>query len=140
MNLKINLKQIGARKQKIAPIDFSYDPVPKTVQELIVQTVTSCVDSYNARVRSGEAGAKPLSSEQINDMADIGKIAFGINYGGKEQDLKKAVGNALQAFEDGLYRIFLNDEELENLGDAINVTEGDSLTFIRLTMLAGRMF
>lgn len=140
MILKVNLKQIGARKQKIAPIDFEYHPVPKTVRELIIQTVTGCVDSYNERVRKGENHPSPLFKEQITDMADIGKIAFGINYGGKEQLADKAVENALQAFGDGIYRVFLNDNELENPDDEINVRENDSLTFIRLTMLAGRMW
>ena len=139
MILKINLKQIGERKQKIAPIDFEYAPTPKTVRELICQTVTSCVASYNERVRAGEGNASPLSREAINDMASIGKIAFGITYNNKEQDVDKAVENALQAFEDGIYRIFLNDNELENLEDSIDAEENDSLTFIRLTMLAGMM-
>lgn len=140
MILKINLKQIGERKQKIAPIDFTYDPIPKTVRELIIQTVTSCVNSYNERVRAGEANVRPLMREEINDMANIGKIAFGINYSGREQDVDKAVENALQAFEDGIYRIFLNDKELEKLEAPMNARENDSLTFIRLTMLAGRMW
>lgn len=140
MILKINLKQIGERKQKIAPVDFEYYPVPKTVRELIIQTVISCVDAYNERVRKGENNTNPLLKEQITDMAGIGKIAFGINYGGKEQATDKAVGNALQSFEDGIYRVFLNDNELERLDDEIVVSENDSLTFIRLTMLAGRMW
>lgn len=140
MIIKVNLKQIGQRKQKIAPLDFKYHPVPETVRELIIQTVTSCVASFNERVRMGEYNARPLSQNQITDMAQIGKIAFGINYGGKEQSLQKAVENALQSFEDGIYRIFLNDNELENLDDAICLKENDSLTFIKLTMLAGRMW
>lgn len=140
MILKINLKQIGQRKQRIAPVDFEYNPVPKTVRELIVQTVAGCVDSYNERVRRGEDHTKPLSEKQIADMADMGKIAFGINYGGREQAQDIAVDNALQSFEDGLYRVFLNDSELESLDEEIDVKENDSLTFIRLTMLAGRMW
>lgn len=140
MILKINLKQIGERKQKIAPVDFEYDTVPKTVQELIIQTVTGCVNSYNKRARTGENNVYPLGENQINNMAQIGKIAFGINYSGKEQPLKKATENALQAFEDGIYRIFLNENELENLHDNIYLNENDSLTFIRLTMLAGRIW
>lgn len=140
MRIKVNLKQIGQRKQKVAPVDFEYLTPPKTVKELIEFTVTACVNSYNQRVRAGEGGIKPLSSEEITDMADIGKIAFGINYGEKEQDLGKAIENALQAFEDGLYRIFLNDNELEGLDTAVGLNEGDLLTFVRLTMLAGRMW
>ena len=56
------------------------------------------------------------------------------------QAADKAVDNALQSFEDGLYRVFLNDDELERLDEEIDVKENDTLTFIRLTMLAGRMW
>lgn len=140
MILKINLKQIGERKQKIAPVDFEYEPVPETLRDLIIQTVTRCVKDYNERVRAGENHTSPLLEGQITAMAEIGKIAFGITYGGKEQILDQAIDNALQSFEDGIYRVFLNETELERLDGKICFNENDSLTFIRLTMLAGRMW
>lgn len=37
------------------------------------------------------------------------------------------------------YRIFLNDNELSSLEKKINLQENDKLTFIRLTMLSGRI-
>lgn len=140
MNLKVNIKQIGQRKQKVAPVDFELAKVPGTVRELIGLTVEKCVNEYNERVRAGDTNVKPLSESDIHDMADIGKIAFGINYGEKEQDLGKAVENALQSFEDGIYRVFVNDQQLEALDEVIKLGEDDSLTFIRLTMLSGRMW
>lgn len=140
MILKVNIKQIGERRQKIAPVDFEYQQKPNTVRGLITATVTQCVNAYNERVRAGDSAAKPLSEQDISDMAKIGKIAFGINYGDKEQELDKAVDNALQSFEDGIYRVFINDRQLEKLDDTLNLSEGDSLTFIRLTMLSGRMW
>lgn len=140
MKVKVNLKQIGQRKQKIAPVDFEYPTPPKTVRELIEFTVEICVNAYNERVRAGQGNEKPLNEQQILDMAEVGKIAFGINYGEKEQDLGKAKENALQSFEDGLYRVFIGENELEGLDTAIALTEGDTLTFIKLTMLAGRMW
>lgn len=140
MTLKVNLKQIGERRQKIAPIDFEFPNVPRNLRELITSTVEICVNEYNERVRKGETGEKPLSDAEISDMANVGKIAFGINYGGKEQDLAKAIENAVQSFEDGLYRVFLNDNELEKLDEELNLSENDELTFIRLTMLAGRLW
>lgn len=144
MKVKVNLKQIGQRKQKIAPVDFEYPSPPKTVRELIKLTVEQCVNAYNERVRAGQDSEKPLTQQQITDMSEVGKIAFGINYGEKEQDLGKAHENALQSFEDGLYRIFIGDKEIEieveGLDTAITLNEGDTLTFIKLTMLAGRMW
>lgn len=137
MILKIHLKQIGQRKQAVAPVDFEYSPVPHTVRELIAQTAAACVNAYNERVRRGDSRTTPVTEQQITDMAGVGKIAFGINYGGREQDPDKAIDNALQSFEDGLYRVFLNENELERLDDNLDLCEGDSLTFIRLTMLTG---
>ena len=39
-----------------------------------------------------------------------------------------------------LIRIFLNDNELSSLEEKINLQENDKLTFIRLTMLSGRIW
>lgn len=140
MIVKVNLKQLGERRQKIAPVDFDYPKAPATMRELITETVTLCVSAYNERVRQGDTAAKPLSEEEISDKAKIGKIAFGINYGGKEQELSSAIENALQSFEDGIYRVFLNDSELESLDAPLSLSENDTLTFIRLTMLSGRLW
>ena len=139
MIININIKQIGSRK-KIAPVPFEYPEKPATVRELITQTVNICVEDYNRRVRAGEDAFKPITNEQISSMAQVGKIAFGINYGGREQALEPAVNNAIQAFEDGLYRIFQGEDELEGLDRTIDINENDELTFIRLTMLTGRMW
>ena len=140
MTVQVNIRQIGQRKQTVQPIPFELSWTPQTVRELITQTVTTCVREYEKRQeRSGDIPA-PLTAQQITDMSDIGKIAFGINYGDKKPDLQKAVENALQAFEDGIYRVFINDKELSAPDEKIEICEGDTLTFIRLTLLAGRMY
>ena len=132
MTVQVNIRQIGQRKQTVRPIPFELSGTP--------QTVTTCVREYEKRQeRSGDIPV-PLTAQQITDMSDIGKIAFGINYGDKKPDLPKAVENALQAFEDGIYRVFINDKELSAPDEKIEINEGDTLTFIRLTLLAGRMY
>ena len=55
-------------------------------------------------------------------------------------DTEKAVRNALQSFEDGIFRIFADGKELESLQEPVSLQEGSELTFVRLTMLAGRMW
>lgn len=140
MILQVNIKQVGSRRQAIASEPFEYPCVPQTVRELIEETVKICVAEYNSRVSAGDNEVKPLTDEEISAKASVGKIAFGINYGEKKQDLKPAVDNAIQSFEDGLYRIFLEDTELSELSDCIDLKEDDTLTFIRLTMLSGRMW
>ncbi len=138
MNIRITIKQLGKKCDKIADAKFLLENRPATVRELIEEAVHTCVSEYNRNVKEGEE--KPLSEEQIENMSEIGKIAFGINYGEKQADEEKAKEVALQAFEDGLVRIFQGEEELTGMDESIEVKEGDRFTFIRLTFLAGRIF
>ena len=80
------------------------------------------------------------AKSQIEDQAQTGKVSFGVNYGEKQADPQKARENAIQCFEDGIYRIFMDDRPLEHLDDPIEVTEENIFTFVRLTMLSGRMW
>lgn len=138
MKINVNMKQIGSRKNAVAPQIFELPVRPDTVGELIIIITGICVDEYNKKVNSNEI--VPMTDDQINSMSAIGRFVFGINYSGKIQDKDAAVKNALQCYEDGLFRIFINDEEAGEADESINLSENDTLTFIRLTMLAGRMW
>ena len=138
MTVQVSIKTIGQRKQRIKPIPFELSGTPKTVRGLITQTVTACVSEYEKRQQDNTP--RPLTAQQITDMSDVGKIAFGINYGENRPDLQKAISSALQAFADGIYRVFLNDAELTSPEQEITLTGNDILTFVRLTQLAGRMY
>ena len=137
MHLYINMKQLGKRKNMVDKVAFFYEKAPESLRELIGETVKICVANYIDRMDKGEA---VLSKEQIEDMSQIGKIAVGIVYGEKKPDVQKAIETAVQGFEDGLFRVFLGDRELENLDEKVEFAEGNEITFIRLTMLAGRMW
>lgn len=60
--------------------------------------------------------------------------------GRKNIDQKTAINTCLEAFEDGLIALFIDDNRYENLKDKIELTGNEVLTFIKLTMLAGRMW
>lgn len=137
LEIYMNVKSIGTRKNVIDKIPFHYDKQPQTLREFLSVTVTICVNDYIERSRQG---ACVLTEENIHDMADVGKIAFGIIYGNKEPDVEEAVAVAVQAFEDGLYRVFVNGEEAEQLDGRLALQDGDEVSLIRLTMLAGRIW
>ena len=139
MKVKITVKQMGKKRNKIDEADFALRRQPQSVKELIEESVHTCVSLYNQRWDKKDA-AMPLSDSEIEDMSEIGKIAFGINYGSKKAEEDLAVQTAIQAYEDGLVRIFLNQEELGDIGQEITVSEGDCLLFIKMTMLSGAMF
>ena len=139
MTIKVNLKRLGSKRDKIRAADFHLAESPSTVSELITLSVQTCAEAYNQRVRSGES-ASPLTEQQIADMSELGKIAFGINYGGKEADIPTAVENALQAYRDGLFCIFIGENRAGEPEEPITLCENDTVSFIRLTMLTGRLW
>lgn len=148
MILKFEQKKPGRIRQTVHPIDIEIDGSPSTVAELIDATVRSCVAIFNLKACSAPSSDRmdedsthaPVSEKQIDDFAETGRVAFGIVYNGKMADPDKAVANALQSYEDGLYRIFLNGNPLGELETKIKLTEGDCLTVVRLTLLAGRLW
>lgn len=137
MKVWVNMKKLGKRKNTITQVPYELE-APTTVRELIEQMVRVCVRDYNKRLESKEL-LENLSLEDMEEQAAAGKISFGVNYGENSADETKAIANALQCFEDGIYRIFIGNTQLQKLEDKTELTEGDSLTFVRLTMLSGRM-
>ncbi len=55
-------------------------------------------------------------------------------------DEAKAIQTAIDAVTDGLVRVFKGNDEITDLDAEIEISEGDVFTFVRLTMLSGRMW
>lgn len=136
MTITVNVKQLGKKRSKISGLPFFLKNEPRTLRELITESVRTCVSAYSERLTKEAA---PLSEEDISAMSELGKITFGLSEGAAA-DLGKAADDAILAFEDGLYRIFLGEDELTELDGSIELNENSSVTFIRLVMLAGRMW
>ena len=139
IEMSVNVKSVAGKKSKIKTMIISYDESIFNVRGLIEATVAWCVSDYNQRRESGEL-LTTLSTSEIEDKAAQGKVSFGVNYGEKNADVSKATDNALEAFTDGIAVIFADGKRLEALDEAIDLTEIKSLTFVKLTMLAGRMW
>lgn len=139
MKIYVNIKQIGKRKNKIDKKEYEIKGKIEAVKDLLIEFVTINVKEFNEGLTENDV-VPYLTDEKINDLSDAGKISFGVDYNEKKQDLEKAIENALQSYEDGIYRVFVNDEELGKINDKLDLQENDELTFVRLTMLAGRMW
>ncbi|MBC5633036.1 hypothetical protein [Parabacteroides hominis] len=139
MQIYIHVKQLGKRRNVIDKKAMQLDKVPGNTASLIAGIVALQVQEYNQRLEQSEL-LKYLTDEEIQAKATAGKISFDINYNGMAADTEKAVRNALQSFEDGIFRIFADGKELESLQEPVSLQEGSELTFVRLTMLAGRMW
>lgn len=139
MRVFVTVKQVGKRKNKIEKQPYDIHETIETVEDLIRSVVTSEVERFN-RKEEGEGVIPYLTSEEIEDSSVQGKISFGADYNGKKQDLERALENACLSYEDGIYRLFVNEEEAGALKEPLELKEGDVLSFVRLTLLAGRMW
>lgn len=139
MTIRVNVKKLGKRISSVEPMDFPLDCEPQTAGELICAAVRTSVKQYNERLERSEMSV-PLDedAEQVYERA--GKIAFGLPFSDKRADAEKAQQTALEAFRDGLFRMFIDDEEVEGENTQIKLSEQSEVTFIRLAMLAGRMW
>lgn len=142
MDIRVNVKHMGKRRKSVEPRICHLMTVPDTVRDLILAVVEAEVREYRKRLEDQDSQEllKCLTSQEIQDKAETGKVSFGVIYGEKKVDLKQAQDNAIQCFEDGIYRIFLDDRPLEDLDEKLGKGSDGIFTFVRLTMLSGRMW
>ena len=139
IRIYVSLKHMGNIAKKVKEHPFVLGKTPETLRELIEQAVKTCIEAYRERAKNPEF-PDPLTDEQFYDMQQIGKFAFGVHYNENEINEAKAVAAATDAVADGLVRVFCQNEEITGLDTGLDIKEGDVFTFVRLTMLSGRMW
>ena len=137
MKIIINVKGLS-RKKVIHQEELELKDKISTTKDLIIELVKINVEKFNKKIDDKDI-LSIMTNEYIAEAARAGKIGDEV-HGDKKANLEKALDTAFLAFEDGLYCIFINDEQSEKLDDNLSLKDGDILTFIRLTMLAGRMW
>ena len=139
MKIFINVKQAGNRKNYIEKEEVNLKLKPLTLRELIELIVTQNVKEFNEGIKSKNMIGY-LTEEEIEKKIEIGKISFGEKYNQNSQNTQKAIETAYLAYEDGIFTVFIGETETGNLDEKIELKEDDTLTFIKFTMLAGRMW
>jgi len=137
-------KAIGSRRPLFA--DWSI-PVPPesdsggdgglTLRDLIERIVLEQVALFRKR-QHDRRFIRALTPEQIADAAEQGKVEMGGSEIEEQHvDGDQAVQNALEAFEDGIYMVVIDEEEQKDLDKQVFLNEDSRITFIRLTLLSG---
>ncbi|WP_106914479.1 hypothetical protein [Chryseobacterium aurantiacum] len=141
MEIKVTVKQLGKKHPVLSEqnIEIAYEDVNITLESLLKLIVQQQVDEFNTKSFELEDEDHPKIPQDnyLNLLTDTGKVGFGSIYNLKKADPQKAQENALQAFEDRMFAVFYNDEQLENLTQTIDLGLKHTFTFIRLTFLAG---
>ena len=139
MNIYIKLKSISKRRPILENVPYTLPDNISSLRQLIEAIVRQEVETYNNR--GLEDMLIPFLSEaEIAEQSSVGKVGFGRLYSEKKADPNKSVETALLGFEDGLFRVLINDMEITDIEKPLAINENDVLTFIRLTFLTGRLW
>ena len=140
MDVRITIRQLGKKRSAVEARAIALPCRPETLRELICTLARCGAEGYNARLLAGEGNVRPMTQTQLADMETVGHMAFGVVYSSRQADPEKAAADAMQAFEDGLFRVFQGQEELTAPDTPLNPDRGSDFTFIRLTMLTGSIW
>ena len=136
------------RGEQERDLALALPPGPVTARQIVAAAVTAEAAAYQAR--AGEAslvrvltdralradldqGAVRMSEGRMSDgrMSD-GRM--GDRASAEPVDVTAAVETALLAFDDGIFRVFVGDREVEG---PVELPDGAAVLFLRLVPLAG---
>lgn len=157
MKLSFTVRHPGRKKAAfLADRVYFFEPPPQTLRELLASLVRQELRLFRERVaaascfENGTGNRESFSGILIREEAQTreelhqtGRVGFGMtgSFRGVHEipDEEEAVRTAVLAFEDGLFRVFGPRGELTELDGPLSVFDGETLTFVRLTFLAGSL-
>ena len=139
MDVFVKLKSVGKRRPALDDMPCTLPDGLSTLRQLIEAVVRLEAEKYNER-GAGNMLVPFLTEAEIADRGSVGKVGFGRLYSDRKAEPEKAVETAVQGFEDGLFRVLVNEDEATELDAPLEIHEGDRIVFIRLTFLAGRLW
>ena len=120
---------------ELPPLDESQGDRLK-LRDLITSIVVKEVEAFQSRQAERKL-ARVMSQQAIEQGTAQGKVDPG------ERDLQQpvnpndAITVALQAFEDGLYFVFIDEVQQTKLDDEVFIKTDSKVVFLRLTALVG---
>lgn len=140
--LTIQGKQLGNKRPLFPdrslpyPPDLARDGGRTTLRDLIDAIVRQEVVAFRERQEERRL-FQVLSQRDIVEGTRQGKIDPGGRELEQEVDVEAAVAVALQAFEDGLYHVFVDSQQQIELDATLYLQPDSTVTFVRLVALAG---
>jgi hypothetical protein len=109
---------------------------PIALRDLIAAVVRAEVAAFRRRAEE-QTFVRVLTEASLAADLATGTVRTGARHTPAEVDDEEAVATALLAFEDGLYRVLVDDEPVDRLDATIDLHDGTRLLFLRLVALAG---
>jgi hypothetical protein len=106
------------------------------LRDLITLIVMKEVEAFQLRQEKRKL-AQVMSQQEIERSVVTGKVDPGERDLQQQVIVDEAVGVALQAFEDGLYFVFVDDVQQTSLDSEVYLKTNSKVLFLRLTALVG---
>ena len=106
------------------------------LRDLITSIVMKEVDAFITRQEERKL-ARVMSRQEIEQSVERGKVDAGERDLGQKVNTTNAIATALQAFEDGLYFVFIDEVQQTNLDSEVFLKANSHVVFLRLTALVG---
>lgn len=134
--LTISGKVLGKSQNLFTTWQMDLPEQSSTLEELLEQIVRSEIQAFQAR-QADRRLTKVLGLVEIEAGVAVGKISSGGSELDQAVDVGGAVETALQAFKDGFYLVFIDDQQQDDLKAKVALTSSSELLFLRLTPLVG---
>jgi hypothetical protein len=139
--LTISGKALGRKKPLFADWSIPFPPDlgdggSLTLRDLIDRIVRAEVAAFAQRQQERQL-FRALTETQIAQGAAKGKIEAGGSAPKQKVNADESVAAALQAFEDGLYLVVLDEQEQRSLDAQVYLQSDSRIAFVRLTLLGG---
>jgi hypothetical protein len=135
--LLVQGKALGRKK----PLFDEFSVFPPATGDLTLRTLLGHVVRQEvAAFKNRQAERRlirALTAKQIDEGMAKGRVDSGGSTLNQKVDIDAAIATAIEAFQDGLYLVVLDETELKDLDRPITLTAESRLTFIRLSLLAG---
>jgi hypothetical protein len=139
LTLTIDARLLGQKRHLLTGWNMELPPGTSTrlsLRELIAVVVEGEVEAFQQR-QSERRLAQVLNPIQIEQGVARGKVDLGERELNQPVDAAQAVTAALQAFEDGLYFVFVAGSQVMELEAELVLEQQTPVLFLRLVALAG---
>jgi hypothetical protein len=139
MKIYVTMKSASRKKDFLTKKELVLVTKPQTLRQLITEIISVNVQEFNEKAVEMPL-TEFLTDSEIVLQSKTGKVGFATKYSDNKSEEQAAIDTAIQAFDDGLFKVFVNEIEQEGLDRPLLIEDGTEVVFIRLTMLSGRMW
>ena len=142
IKLAIDARLLGQKRPILSdwsmtlPLDLTGQESLLPLREILTEVVLAEVEAFLHRQEERRL-VRILGPGHLAAAAASGKVDLGERDLGQVVDAEDAVTAALQAFEDGLYFVFVEGEQISSLDEPVALQPEIHMSFVRLVALAG---